>query len=171
VFFVDGSSFARVKGRQFASDLGKASGAAVVYMSSGVWEERFFALPKGGNYLKAELAAIAEGLAIAVPEMIRGNDRNKSSSEETWTKPKVTIFTDCQNALRRINSFARSFPPNIDYATILLSANSSRDRNIFTVLALKLSYVGFQAIHMSRAMYALMLPLGKQRRTLILVSV
>lgn len=43
VFFVDGPYFIQVKGTHGTLDTGKAPGAAVVYMSSGVaqvWEER-----------------------------------------------------------------------------------------------------------------------------------
>ena len=105
VFFVDGACFTGGKGRKRSPDIRKALGAAVVYMSSGVtrvWEERLFHPPKGGGYLQAELTAVAEGLAIAVLEILRAKDQDILGSKGALTESKVTIFTDCQGALQRI---------------------------------------------------------------------
>lgn len=82
-FFVDAACFR-----------GKASGAGVVFLSSGggeYWEERYYALSKGISSLEAEFIAVAEGLATAVAQL------------ETSPMPKVMIFTDCQDALYRIH--------------------------------------------------------------------
>lgn len=104
VFFVDGSRFTNIKDRRKrkAPASGKAAGAAVVYQTRDqVWEERTFHLADGHNSKSAEMAAIAEGLAIALSRIMllaNGHDEGRS---------KVIIFTDCQQAMNRIEGFRR----------------------------------------------------------------
>jgi hypothetical protein len=99
VFWVDGSTFTHT--RLGAPHVGKASGAAVVYQSprNEVWHEMYLGL-KGQTCTNTELAAIAEGLATAVSEMLPAKDQN--TAEPGGALLKVTIFTDCQDALYSI---------------------------------------------------------------------
>lgn len=57
------------------------------------WQERVFSLPPESDTFAAETAAIAEGLAVAL--------------SQTLTQPtdvcKVVIFSDCQEALSRVD--------------------------------------------------------------------
>lgn len=62
----------------------------------------------------AELAAIAEGLAIATTEVLlsRGNQKSTSPKKEAAAaaaaKPKVIIFTDSTSALQKIDKLRKS---------------------------------------------------------------
>lgn len=87
-----------------------ASGAAIVCKSPGneqVWEERYFVLPNGPNSLVAKLTAIAEGMVVAASGILSPKDQNISDPRRTLTKPKVIVFTACQNALSRINKLRK----------------------------------------------------------------
>lgn len=91
VFYVDGSSLYK-RGKRNAK---RAAGAAVVFQPDDgqSWQERVFTLPRESDAFTAEMAAIAEGLAVAL--------------SQTLTNPaeihKVVIFSDCQEALSRVN--------------------------------------------------------------------
>lgn len=90
-FYVDGSSFYK-PGKRNAK---KSSGAAVVFQADDGqdWQERVFPLPSESDAFTAEMAAISEGLAVAL--------------SQTLIRPagvrKVVIFSDCPQALRRVN--------------------------------------------------------------------
>lgn len=102
VFFVDGSRFTNVKDKRKrkAPASGKAAGAAVVYQTDvNTWEERSFNFADGHNSKSTEMAAIAEGLAIAMSQVLL-LDRDQSKSIG-----RVIIFTDCQAAMFRIDGF------------------------------------------------------------------
>ena len=101
VFFVDGASS---KGKATG-----AAGAAVIFFSdtAQVWEKRLFILPGDIGFLKAELHAIAEGLAIAVTDVIRAGNQDVPGSKGNLPKPKVTIFSDCQYALGSLARLSR----------------------------------------------------------------
>lgn len=87
VFYVDGSLFFK-KGKRNAK---RCAGSAVVFQSDDGqdWQERVFPLPPESDTFAAEMAAIAEGLAVSL--------------SQTLTQPadvcKVVIFSDCQEAL------------------------------------------------------------------------
>lgn len=104
VFFVDGSRSANIKDKRKrkAPESGRAAGAAVVYQTNGrAWEERTFCLANGYNAKIAEKAAIAEGLAIALSQiLLLGSDQRQVQS-------KVVIFTDCQEAMNRVDELRR----------------------------------------------------------------
>lgn len=102
VFFVDGSRFTNVKDKRKrkAPASGKAAGAAVVYQTDvKTWEERTFNFADGHNSKGTEMAAIAEGLAVALSQVLL-LDRDQSKSIG-----RVIIFTDCQAAMFRIERF------------------------------------------------------------------
>lgn len=90
-FYVDGSSFYK-RGKRNARE---CSGAAVVFQADGGqdWQERVFPLPLKSDASTAEMAAISEGLAVAL--------------SQTLIRPagvrKVVIFSDSQEALSRVN--------------------------------------------------------------------
>lgn len=90
-FYVDGSSFYK-RGKHNAR---KCSGAAVVFQADDGqdWQERVFPLPSTSDASTAEMAAISEGLAVAL--------------SQTLIRPagvrKVVIFSDSQEALSRVN--------------------------------------------------------------------
>lgn len=102
VFFVDGSRFTKVKDKRKrkAPVSGKASGAAVVYQTDvKTWEERTFNFADGHKSKSTEMAAIAEGLAFALSQvLLLGRDQSKNIG-------RVIIFTDCQAAMFRIERF------------------------------------------------------------------
>lgn len=102
VFFVDGSRFTNVKDKRKrkAPASGKAAGAAVVYQTDiKAWEERTFNFSDGHKSKSTEMAAIAEGLAIALSQvLLLDGDQSKSIG-------RVIIFTDCQAAMFRIERF------------------------------------------------------------------
>lgn len=91
VFYVDGSLFFK-RGKRNAK---RCAGAAVVFQADDDqdWHERVFSLPRESDTFAAEMAAIAEGLAVAL--------------SQTLTQPadvcKVVVFSDCQEALSRVN--------------------------------------------------------------------
>jgi ribonuclease HI len=91
VFYVDGSSFYK-RGKRNAR---KCAGAAVVFQADDGqdWQERVFPLPSKSDASTAEMAAISEGLAVAL--------------SQTLIQPagirKVVIFSDSQEALGRVN--------------------------------------------------------------------
>lgn len=91
VFYVDGSLFFK-RGKRNAK---RCAGAAVVFQADDGqdWQERVFSLPRESDTFAAEMAAIAEGLAVAL--------------SQTLTQPadvrKVVVFSDCQEALSRVN--------------------------------------------------------------------
>lgn len=90
-FYVDGSSFYK-RGKRNAR---KCSGAAVVFQADDGqdWQERVFPLPSKSDASTAEMAAISEGMAVAL--------------SQTLIRPagvrKVVIFSDSQEALSRVN--------------------------------------------------------------------
>lgn len=102
VFFVDGSRFTNVKDKRKrkAPASGKAAGAAVVYQTDvKTWEERTFNFSDGHKSKSTEMAAIAEGLAIALTQVLLLDiDQRKSIG-------RVIIFTDCQAAMFRMEKF------------------------------------------------------------------
>lgn len=102
VFFVDGSRFTNVKDKRKrkAPVSGKAAGAAVVYQTDvKTWEERTFNFADGHKSKSTETAAIAEGLAIALSQVLSlDRDQRKSIG-------RVIIFTDCQAAMFQIEKF------------------------------------------------------------------
>lgn len=91
VFYVDGSLFFK-RGKRNAK---RCAGAAVVFQADDGqdWQERVFSLPRESDTLAAEMAAIAEGMAVAL--------------SQTLTQPadvrRVVVLSDCQEALSRIN--------------------------------------------------------------------
>lgn len=91
VLYVDGSLFFK-RGKRNAK---RCAGAAVVFQADDGqdWQERVFSLPPESDTFAAEMAAIAEGLAVAL--------------SQTLTQPtdvcKVLIFSDCQEALNSLN--------------------------------------------------------------------
>lgn len=91
VFYVDGSSFYK-RGKRNAK---RSSGAAVVFHAYGgqSWQERVFPLPRESDAFTAEMAAIAEGLAVALSQTLANPTKIH----------KVVIFSDCREALSRIN--------------------------------------------------------------------
>lgn len=90
-FYVDGSSLYK-SGKRNAK---RSAGAAVVFQADDdqSWQERVFPLPPESDAFTAEMAAIAEGLAVAL--------------SQTLTRPakinKVVVFSDCREALSRFN--------------------------------------------------------------------
>lgn len=91
VFYVDGSSLYK-RGKRNAK---RSAGAAVVFQADDgqKWQERVFPLGQESDAFTAEMAAIAEGLAVAL-----------SKTLTTPTKiHKVVIFSDCREALSRVN--------------------------------------------------------------------
>lgn len=88
-FYVDGSSFYK-PGKRNAK---RCSGAAVVFHDGQDWQERVFPLPSESDAFTAEMAAISEGLAVAL--------------SQTPIRPagvrKVVIFSDSRGALSRVN--------------------------------------------------------------------
>lgn len=104
VLFVDGSRFTNIKDKwkRKAPASRKAAGAAVVYQTHDqVWEERTFNLADGHNSKRAEMAALAEGLAIALSQIVL------LASSHQAGRSRVIIFTDCQQAMNRIERFRR----------------------------------------------------------------
>lgn len=91
LFYVDGSLFFK-RGKRNAK---RCAGAAVVFQAEDGqdWQERVFSLPRESDTCTAEMAAISEGLAVAL--------------SQTLTQPaevcKVVIFSDCQEALSRVH--------------------------------------------------------------------
>lgn len=91
VFYVDGSLFFK-GGKRNAK---RCAGAAVVFQAADGqdWQERVFYLPPESDTFAAEMAAISEGLAVAL--------------SQTLTHPadvcKLVVFSDCQEALSRVN--------------------------------------------------------------------
>lgn len=93
IFYVDGSSFYR-KGKRNAR---RCAGAAVVFQAGDGqdcrWQERVFPLPSNSDASIAEMAAISEGLAVAL--------------SQTLLRPtgvrKVVIFSDSKEALNSVN--------------------------------------------------------------------
>lgn len=107
VFFVDGSRFTNIKDKRNrkAPKSGKAAGAAVVYQRlDEEWEERAFCFADGLKSKITEMAAIAEGLAIALSQILL------SSNGQRMEKAKVVIFADCQAAIHHVNKFQRTSP-------------------------------------------------------------
>ena len=107
VFFVDGSRFTNIKDKRKreAPLAKKAAGAAVVYQTcEREWEQRVFRVADGFKSKMAEMAAIAEGLAIALSQILLiCNSQHKD-------KAKVVIFSDCQAAMTHIDKFQRTSP-------------------------------------------------------------
>ncbi|KAL7786300.1 hypothetical protein V8C37DRAFT_392565 [Trichoderma ceciliae] len=115
VFFVDGSSITKSKGKPGSPALDNTLtadlGAAVVYKSfegDQSWQERYFSPSNGGGSALAELAAIADGLAIATAEIMLSRGQNSVGPGRMATKFKVTILTDSTNALGRIRKLQKS---------------------------------------------------------------
>ena len=107
VFFVGGSRFTNIKDKRKrkAPSSRKATGAAVVYQTrEQEWEQRVFCLPDGFKSKMTEMAAIAEGLAIALSQILLiCNGQHKD-------KAKVVIFSDCQAAMTHVDTFQRTSP-------------------------------------------------------------
>lgn len=93
--YVDGSSFYK-RGKRNAK---RSAGAAVVFQADDdqSWQERVFSLTRESDAFTAEMAALAEGLAVAL--------------SQTLTNPagihKVVVFSDCQEALSRVNDLCQ----------------------------------------------------------------
>lgn len=108
VIFVDGSLVDKAKDKSGSI---AHLGAAVVHLSfegSQSWpERRYFALSKKRNPENAEVFAIAQGTAVAI-ELIkrlrRQRRQNGNGSGEMAANYRVTIFTDCRQALERIKT-------------------------------------------------------------------
>ncbi|KAH0530395.1 hypothetical protein TsFJ059_005016 [Trichoderma semiorbis] len=81
------------------------SGAAVVYKTKRDedWNMKFFTpTSRGRDTIFTELAAIAHALTIAMAERALYLDDNQKHSNGKARWSKVTIFTDCIGALKRI---------------------------------------------------------------------
>lgn len=84
---------------------GKPPGLLLFYQRyDEEWEERTFCLAAGLTSNITEMAAIAEGLAIALSQILL------FSSGQRKDKAKVIIFADCQAAIHHVNKFQRTSP-------------------------------------------------------------
>lgn len=105
VLFSDGSAFSRVIDRRSASLVPRGFGAAVAYKMYGdddKWHERLYHLRGGPSIFRAELTAVAEALAIALPWAIQRKTLDESHLEEGLEPCEVIIFTDSQDVLRSV---------------------------------------------------------------------
>lgn len=98
VFYVDGSSLYK-QGKRNAK---RSAGAAVVFQAGDdkVWQERVFPLPSKTDAFGAEMTAIAEGLAVALSQILI----------QPAGIGKVVLFSDCPGALSRVKELrSRTF--------------------------------------------------------------
>lgn len=89
-WFVDNSRFTNIKDMRNRKGpaSGKAAGAAVVYQTDArAWEERTFSFANRDKSKHTEMAAIAEGLAIALSQILT-LDNEQCTLEEVGMKPQ-----------------------------------------------------------------------------------
>ena len=114
IFFVDGSFIAERDAE--TGSLDTSSGAAVVYKPlapNQPWVERYFAPPKcEQSAFRIEIIAILNALKIAavVRDLCRRCD--PGGSDGTAAKFRVTIFSDCTNALLLLKDLKGSIAAN-----------------------------------------------------------